>query len=144
MTWAIVLLVCASCADQPTTDRSSDVADLIIQLSNSDVKWDGNRFGLMPILTGTAAQQLLDAGDEAVPGLLEALSDPDKFVAAHVILTKLSGVEYTALPDWNGLSVNLAADGTVTIDPAQRPALIGRWQRWYQTWPHPAALPSGQ
>ncbi|MEK7311089.1 MAG: hypothetical protein AAB382_03880, partial [Chloroflexota bacterium] len=59
-----------------------------------------------------------------------------------VILTKLSGVEYQSLPAWNGLEVVLAADGTVSIDPAQQPILIERWQRWYQTQPHPTALPA--
>ncbi len=115
---------------------------LIDKLSNNDVRWDGTRFGLMPTLTGAAANQLLDMGDEAAPELLDALSDPDKYVSAHVILTKLSGVEYQSFPAWNGLEVVLAADGTVTIDPAQQPVLFERWQRWYQTQPHPTALPA--
>lgn len=117
------------------------MSTLIEILSNADVRWDGTIVGLTPTLTGEAARQLLDMGDEAVPELLEALSDPDKFVSAHVILTKLSGVEYQAFPAWNDLEVVLAADGTVSIDPAQQPVLIERWQRWYKTQPHPAALP---
>ncbi len=118
------------------------MSDLIDQLSNTDVHWDGTRFGLTPTLTGAAANRPLNMGDEAVPELLEALSDPDKFVAAHVILTQLSGVQYQSFPAWNGLEVVLAADGTVSINPAQRPTLVQRWRHWYETQPHPAALPS--
>jgi hypothetical protein len=118
------------------------VTTLLADLSNSNVQWDGNRFGLMPTLSGAAANQLLDMGPAALPALLEALSDPDKFVSAHVVLTKLSGVEYQSFPAWNGLEVILSADGTVSIDPAQQPVLIERWRRWYQTEPHPAVLPS--
>lgn len=117
------------------------MSTLTAKLSNADVRWDGTLSGLTPTLTGEAATQLLQLGDQAVPELLEALSDPDKFVAAHVILTRLSGVQYQAFPAWNGLEVVLAADGTVSIDPAQQPVLIERWQRWYQTRPHPTALP---
>ncbi len=112
----------------------------IEMLSNADVRWEGTAVGLEPTLTGEAAR-LLKMGDGALPELMQALSDPDKYVGAHVVLTKLSGVEYESFPAWNGLEVILAADGTVRIDPAQQAVLIKRWQRWYQTLPHPTALP---
>jgi hypothetical protein len=116
------------------------VSALIANLSNADVQWHGTPIGLMPILSG-AANQLLEMGYEAVPGLLNALSDPDKYVGAHVVLTKISGVQYQAFPAWNGLEVVLAADGTASIDPDQQPVLIRRWRSWYHAEPHPAALP---
>jgi hypothetical protein len=110
-------------------------------LSNDDVRWAGTLFGLSPRLTGEAAA-LLEMGEGALPALIEALSDPRRYVGAHVALTGLSGVEHESFPTWNGLAVVLAADGSLSIDPAQRPVLIERWRRWYQTRPHPDTLPS--
>jgi hypothetical protein len=123
-----------------TTHRSFNVSAWTEKLSNADVRWEGTALGLAPELTGEAAR-VVQLGDQALPGLLEALSDPDRFVVAHVALTELLGVEYESFPTWNGLEVSLEADGTVRIDPAQRPALAQRWQRWYTARPRPTALP---
>ena len=36
---------------------------------------------------------------------MATLSDPDRFVAAHILLTRYSRVEHSAFPAWNGLAV---------------------------------------
>lgn len=82
-----------------------------------------------------------DRIDEATPALLAALHDPDRFVVAHVLLTRRSGTEGSAFPEWNGLAVELHPDGTVVIDPAQRFALARRWERWAKEKPRPTSLP---
>jgi hypothetical protein len=139
--WAVILCLTTACITQSATNGRPEVSALIDKLSNANVQWDGTPIGLMPTLTGTEANQILEMGDTTVPDLLVALSDPDKYVVAHVILTKLARLEYEAFPAWNGLEVVLAADGSVTIDPAQQSALIERWQLWHQSEPHPTALP---
>jgi hypothetical protein len=57
------------------------------------------------------------------------LNDPDKFVVAHVILTKSRIGEryYVSSTHWNGLSVQLLNNGKVEIDPAQRVVLQEKW-----------------
>jgi hypothetical protein len=116
----------------------------IEELSNADVEWEADFVGRAPTLTGEAARRLAELGEQAIPELLRALSDPGRFAAAHVLLTRLSGVEYQAYPEWNGLKVDIAADGTVTIDPDQRLDLAKRWEHWYNTEPRPETLPPSE
>jgi hypothetical protein len=113
---------------------------LIRRLANADIRWDGSYAGLLPAVEGDSARQLLAAGEAAIPHLFGAMGDPSKFAAAHVLLTLLSGVEHDAVP-WNGLAVELSADGAVRIGPAQRFELAGRWRAWAQATPRPRALP---
>jgi hypothetical protein len=110
-------------------------------LSNDQVAWEGGPSGLAPTLIGEAAEKLAEKRDQAIPALVAALSDPDRFVAAHILLTRLSGVEHSAFPAWNGLVVDLRADGTVALDLAQRFTLARRWERWARASPHPKTLP---
>jgi hypothetical protein len=138
-----VLTIFLADADRTEDGGTSNMKKDIKDLSNADIKWEGTYAGLTPILIGERAKQLSEMGDQVTPELLAALTNEDVFVAAHVILTQLSGIEYQAFPAWNGLVVDIAADGTVTIDPDQRFNLVRRWERWYDTEPRPRVLPSG-
>lgn len=109
---------------------------------NDDVRWEGTYRGFWPTLDEKLFAHL-DADDPgAVAILLEALSAEDHFVAAHVILTRLSGVEYSAFPEWNSLRVHLQTDGSVDIDPDQRFELARRWALWQHADPRPRTLPA--
>lgn len=114
--------------------------------TNDAVEWTGQRYGLQPYLD--AASDLGSARPAEVealaPRLVEALADPDRFVVAHVLLTRLSGVPHATFPDWNGLAVELAADGSSHVDPAQREVLARRWRAWLEADPHPQQLPPDQ
>jgi len=124
-------------------DSSGDSAGLardIARITNDDIHWEGTMIGLAPTVTGEAAHRVLQAGEDAIPGLLRALRNEHQFVAAHVLLTFISGVEYGTDP-WNGLEVEISADGTVSIDPGQRVDLSDRWQRWASASPRPETLP---
>jgi len=116
------------------------IARLVDQLSNADIRWDGTYVGLVPTILSDAGRRLLEIGDGAIPQLLGALEDENRFVAAHMLLTTLSGVEYHTEP-WNGLAIELA-DGNAHVDPRQRFELARRWRAWQQTTPPPRALPS--
>ena len=111
------------------------------ELSNDDVRWDGTYVGLTPTVIGPAAERITAASEADIPELLRALASPDKFAVAHVLLTKVSGVEYQASPAWNGLVVSIGPDGAVSIDPSQRFELAARWERWYASKPRPARIP---
>jgi hypothetical protein len=107
---------------------------------NDVVQWSGTRFGLVPTLSDEA-ERVAAAGDAIVPALLHALSDPERFVTAHVLLTRISGVEYETFPTWNGIDVSLGSDGDVEIEAAQRATLARRWQQWFREEPPPDSLP---
>lgn len=117
-----------------------DLVQRIRELHNDNVKWDGTYVGLLPSLAGVQLSSFMAAGDAAIPLLIEALHDPNQFVAAHVLLTQLSGVVHATAP-WNGLCVELNANGTVQIDTDQRFDLARRWQSWWQAPPHSNTLP---
>ena len=121
----------------------SGIGPLVDRLGNDDVRWDGTLDGLQPTLAGDAARQLVDAGAAAIPPLIGALDDESRFVAAHVLLTLLSGVEHATAP-WNGLEIELPAEGEPRIDPRQRFGLARRWRAWQATTPRPRALPADQ
>jgi NADPH-dependent ferric siderophore reductase len=116
------------------------IGRLIDRLDNADIRWEGSYAGLLPTVEGAAARQLLAAGETAMPDLIAALDDESRFVVAHVLLTMLSGVEHDMLP-WNGLVVELAADGAVRIDAGQRFVLARRWRDWARSVPRPRSLP---
>ena len=105
------------------------------------VEWEGNEAGLKPFLSPEDERAL---GAVDVPALLDALEDEDRFVAAHVALTRRSGVSHETFPTWNGLAVTLRASGEASVDPAQRARLAERWRRWYASDPQPERLPEAQ
>lgn len=123
--------------------RSADVSRLVGRLDNADVRWNGTFYGPMPTVASNAGRRLLDAGAEAIPHLIGALGDASRFVAAHVLLTLLSGVEYPTAP-WNGLEIELTENAEPRIDPGQRSGLARRWRSWQAQSPHPRALPPDQ
>ena len=108
--------------------------------NNNSVRWDGTRFGILPILSDDA-EKIMNTGKAAVPALLHALDNPHLFVTAHVLLTKISALQYETFPSWNGLSVDIEADGSVNIPSDQRFVLESRWRKWYQASPRPQKLP---
>ena len=116
------------------------IARLVDQLSNEDIRWDGTLVGFVPTIVSDSARLLLTNSDAAIPQLVSALEDESKFVPAHVLLTLLSGVEYQTMP-WNGLKVDLSADGKAHIDKRQRFELARRWGAWQKATPHPRSLP---
>lgn len=118
---------------------SASVASMIDRLNNADIRWDGTIFGLVPTIVSESAHQLLASGDVAIPLLLNTLEDESKFVAAHVLLTFISAVEYHTGP-WNGLTVDLSPDGQAQFDIRQRFELARRWRAWQQATPRPRSL----
>lgn len=115
----------------------SEVADIP---SNNVVSWNGTRFGLTPLLS-VQAEHILKKGQTMVPVLLNALSDPERFITAHVLLTKITGVQYDSQDSWNGLQIDIEADGNTRFNPDQRQELARRWKQYFETQPTPDKLP---
>jgi hypothetical protein len=99
--------------NRPERRKPSVEADLR-KLSNDDVDWDGNVFGLWPRVNARG-ERVAAAGANAIRPLRRALRDPGKYVAAHVLLTWLTGPYCSSGSAFNGLRVTLHADGRTTI-----------------------------
>src|SRR5689334_16864199 len=76
-----------------TSETSSDAVliELAGSIQNQDVKWDGTYVGLEPTLLGASNRLFVKTNGQIVPLLIEALSDKRRYVAAHVLLTKITG-----------------------------------------------------
>ncbi len=110
-------------------------------LSGVAIRWSGTETGLYPATSAADTQRLAGLSTDDLPALLDALADPALFVAAHVALTRLTGIIHEAMPGWNGLAVEIGPDGSAAIEPGQRAGLERRWRRWAAGVPHPARLP---
>jgi hypothetical protein len=100
-------------------------------MRNADITWDGTPFGLMATVDGAASKELLALGAGARPALILALDDPERYAAAHVLLTHLEMYEGKSIDnsaaEWNHLRVNLLANGTIQLYPEQRAELKAFW-----------------
>jgi RNA polymerase sigma factor (sigma-70 family) len=120
-----------------------EITELVKGLCQADVKWDGQWIGIVAILHSERARRLGAIGEPAIPELIQAMSDKEKFASAHAILTMIAsgGQPKDLVPCANGIVVDLPAEGPVSINPAQRFDLKRRWQKWYETSPRPKSLP---
>ena len=120
---AVLILVCIAGLAWLAAPRF-----LVAQIRNDQVHWDGNYFGLAPQIRGTLPRLIFMRGRACVPYLIEALNDDSRFIAAHVYLSLLSrGGFQTSAEAFNGLRVELYADGTTAIAPEQKQTLLTRW-----------------
>jgi hypothetical protein len=99
-------------------------------LAAGDVGWGGTDLGLLPQLSDEDEHLARELEETDIPALLGALERQETFVKAHVLMTRLTGVEHETFPTWNGLAVDIRADGSVRIDPSQRPVIAERWRQW--------------
>jgi hypothetical protein len=138
---------CAAAPPERGDGAAAAASAAALALSNADVTWEGNAAGFVPYFVGAAAARAADvrrAWPATLPDLLDALSDPERFVVAHVLLTQIGGVTYPLFPTWNGLVLDLRGNGKTIIDPGQRFTLEKRWQRWAHEIPHPKVLPPAE
>jgi hypothetical protein len=101
---------------------------LVSGVRNEQVTWDGNIVGLCPQVHGVLPRLLLWRGRACEPFLRQALHDDRRYVAAHVYLSILQpeGAS-TSAESFNGLRVELEADGRTVIPSEQKQRLINRW-----------------
>ena len=116
----------------------SKVDELLVGI---EFDWEGTETGYTPILVKGNLDEILECKENTFDDLIMYLSDDKLFISAHILLTWVTGIEYEAFPLWNGLKVELSANGTVSINSAQRYDLGERWKKWYQTKRRPKLLP---
>jgi hypothetical protein len=104
------------------------IKDLAQTINNRDIKWDGNVIGLQPAVEGASRLASNRFRPEMTQRLVSALDDPERFVAAHVLLSKkLLVSRKIQAAEYDHLAVTLQANGAVTIDPAQRGRIKQLW-----------------
>ena len=106
--------------------EDSRVREAVARIKNSDVDFQGEYPGIVERISGASAE-VKKIGVEAVPSLYEALKDPSRYVAAHVLLTQIVLKKWVlSSKDWNHLVVDSfgpASDRTVKDQRAS----IGRF-----------------
>ena len=79
-------------------------------------------------LSGAHAARIHAWGAPAAPALKALLTDPDRYVAAHVLLSWVVPGTYSISGDeYHHLVVHVSADDTIAI-PDQRRKLCGFWR----------------
>ena len=122
----LMLVNLIGCASRKTSENRSA---LVENIRNSDIRWGGNIVGLDPHVSGVS-KQILDDPKPHFADLIKALKDEQRFVAAHVLLSMRSGPFKLSAEQFNGLWVELLANGTVVIPPNQQANLIEKWNEW--------------
>lgn len=108
--------------------RESEPRELVAKINNDNIRWEGNYIGLEVVGVGEAERRVLQAGSACRPSLIAALQDDTRFVAAHVLLTKMRGGPFPISgAEWNHLKVILRHDGTVEIPPGQKAPILRLW-----------------
>jgi hypothetical protein len=133
-------IVCTAMSRNGNSTEGNAMATQFQLPGNDAVRWSGTRFGLIPTLP-EESEAIAAKGQSAVPALLDALTDPVRFVTAHVLLTRVTGIQHETFPRWNGLEVDLQPSGAVIIDPDQRLELARRWASYFRMAPRPDTLP---
>jgi hypothetical protein len=147
--WVLPVLVSlVACAHQNRVAVSSTE---VRNITNSDIRWDGNFLGLHPNFSG-ASKKIIENRTVNFDELVSALADERRYVAAHAILTTVSGhlIEpqpggidpltgkilpgtEKAIGKFNGLRVDLLADGTVVIPDNQQSKIADAWRLWLKS-----------
>lgn len=136
---AICLTV--GCRVRPAASSPEDqsTVNLVKELRNESIDWHGWQIGLVPLIaeskSGSVAKSLLSQGNDVTAALIEALENPDKFAAAHVLLVWISKTpQKWDGRQWADLSVDLHSDGSVTYDISEIPKLKRKWVLWSRSW----------
>ena len=99
-----------------------------IPFRNQDIRWNFNYFG-GPEISEEMWSWMQSAGHEVHAPLLAALKDPERFAAAHILLTSLTDVPIPGTPEgYNGLKVETPSQGGIVFDPEQRTDLAEKWE----------------
>jgi hypothetical protein len=104
--------------------------ELVAAIHNHDLEWATNGIiGMMPERIGGATRLVINyCGPEVSDQLMSALDDPERFVAAHVILGRKHLKEIkTDFNMYDQLVATFTQQNKITFDPAQRRALKKLW-----------------
>ncbi len=116
-------------AGDPEATVKIRARELVAAINNRDLEWATGFVGMMPQRTTGATRLVINyCGPEVSDQLLAALDDPERFVAAHIILgaknLREMKIEINTLDQLVG---TISRDGKITFNPAQRTALKKLW-----------------
>jgi hypothetical protein len=98
------------------------------RLRNDQIEWNGGFVGLYPTTSSWWPKLVVWRGKGCVPNLLQALRSDEQFVAAHVCLTWILKKENIHSAEaWNGLHVDLLADGRTVIPSTEKERVFENW-----------------
>jgi hypothetical protein len=107
---------------------SERTQDLLNRMRNEDVRWAGTFIGIIPIELVGPTLELRDISEDINFLLVKALRDPNKFVAAHVLLTfRTSIINQASASQWNSLEVQLSSNGETSFEGNNLIELQKQW-----------------
>ena len=130
---ALLAVVLARAGCRMHRDPEQELMWRCENISNDGILWAEVNMGVYPLVEGQNEKWVLNTGLDAYPHLLEALDDPDRWVAAHVLLTKKRLMEIgpvrwpLSYTEWSGLHIEYLSGGTVHFDHEQRTAIRQHW-----------------
>lgn len=98
-------------------------------LSNADVHVNGSPFGLFVELESESADTLRKLGTKSNRSLLASLEDPDKFAAAHKLLTEINREKFQAASPYWGSDMDPFAMASNDFDESLIPVLRDFWSK---------------
>lgn len=107
---------------------SNHAANDVPDVRNTDLHWDGTALGLQPRIVKPETLQRVGDRTKTDDQLVELLLDPDRFAAAHVVLTmRRNALTSFDASQWNGLRVVLGPAGTARYERDDMATLHERW-----------------
>ena len=112
------------------TKSGFDVSQVVSLLSNRDVIWEGQYVGVVPYLSPNAEFVLANFDDGILARLVSFLGDDEKYVVAHVLLTKRLVKQYPIQgTHWNHLQIDLDSVGDGVAGSKQKARIQDYWKR---------------
>ena len=121
--WGASIAILCGCV----TRDCKDISDSGPEISNNSIVWSGDFTGISVEVVGEYEKEILASDEDQTDELLDALSCPDQWIAAHVILTERSLDAFpVSASEWNGLRVLLTGK-YVFIDKKQQDIIRDFW-----------------
>ena len=123
---SILSLLVLGCHQQEPIEQAAS------PINNTNVYWVVDSCGALPYIRDSGDFDILDATQISDECLLERLSAPDAWIAAHVILTRRYVHTLSGGPlDFNNLKVHVTRDNN-EVDPRQRSRIQSQWITFFK------------
>ena len=112
--WMLPLCIYAGGGKSESSEKThkKETEFLVSKIKNDDIKWIRTEFSIIPSVKGEFARSIIVRRNIMnIPLLLKALNDNDKFIVAHVILSRmLLSTIIRSDKTWNHLNVENAVE----------------------------------
>lgn len=105
-----------------------ELQQALARLTNDDCCFVKGGFGLASNAYSDDYVYILKQRDNAIPKLVQALDDPERFAIAHVLLVWITRRTMDiSETHWNGMRITLREDGKVDYHPDQMEKIKEMW-----------------